>query len=242
MKLYYDFHIHSALSPCGDEDMTPNNIINMSLLKGLDAIAVTDHNNAANCQACMALGRRNGIIVVPGMEVQTKEEVHVLCLFETIDSVKMFEDELKRHFEWIPNSEELLGRQLILDENDELTGVEKRLLIHSIDLNIYALVELAHRHKGIAVPAHIDRKAFSLIANLGFLPPDLKVDALELSKKTSQEKFKEKNPMYKNYRFLLNSDAHYLHDISECDNYLEVDEKNIENIFKALRKSNEGES
>ncbi|HKL11345.1 MAG TPA: PHP domain-containing protein [Clostridia bacterium] len=242
MKLYYDFHIHSALSPCGDDDMTPNNIINMSVLKGLDAIAITDHNNAANCEACMELGRRNGIIVVPGMEVQTKEEVHVLCLFESIEKVKSFGGELDKHFEWIRNSEELLGRQLIFDENDELKGEEKRLLIHSVDLNIYALVELAHMHKGIAIPAHIDRKAFSLIANLGFLPPDLNVDALELSKKTTLEKFIGKNPMYRKYRFLSNSDAHYLYDISERDNWLEVDEKDIENIFKKLRRSNKEES
>jgi len=240
MKLYYDFHIHSALSPCGDDDMTPNNIVNMSVLKGLDAIAVTDHNNAANCDACVELGRRNGIIVVPGMEVQTKEEVHVLCLFKTIEKVKSFEAELYKHFEWIPNSEELLGRQLIFDENDELKGEEKRLLIHSVDLSIYALVELAHAHEGLAIPAHIDRKAFSLIANLGFLPPDLKVDALELSKMTAHEKFTAKNPMYRNYRFISNSDAHYLHDISERENWLEVDEKNIESIFKTLGRSSKG--
>ncbi len=237
MKLYYDFHIHSALSPCGDEDMTPNNIINMSLLKGLDAIAVTDHNNAANCEACMELGRKNGIIVVPGMEVQTKEEVHVLCLFETIEKINSFQDELFKHFEWISNPEELLGRQLIFDENDELKGEEKRLLIHSVGLNIYALVELVHEHDGLAIPAHIDRKAFSLIANLGFLPPDLNVDALELSKITTHEKFTAKNPMYKNFCFVSNSDAHYLHDISERDNWLEVDEKDIRSIFKSLRKS-----
>ncbi|MBK5251618.1 MAG: PHP domain-containing protein [Peptostreptococcaceae bacterium] len=242
MKLYYDFHIHSALSPCGDEDMTPNNIINMAMLKKLDAIALTDHNIAANCSACTALGRRNGIIVIPGMEVQTKEEVHVLCLFETIEKIEAFGKELNTHFEWLPNREEILGRQLILDEDDRLIGEEKRLLIHSVDLSIYALVELAHHYEGLAIPAHIDKKAFSLISNLGFISPDLNVDALELYKMTTLEKFIGKNPMYKNYRYIFNSDAHYLHDISERDHWLEVEDISIKSIFKALRKSSKGDA
>jgi hypothetical protein len=242
MKLYYDFHIHSALSPCGDEDMTPNNIINMAMLKKLDAIAVTDHNIASNCSACMALGRKNGIIVIPGMEVQTKEEVHVLCLFETIEKIEAFGKELNTHFEWLPNSEEVLGCQLILDEDDRLIGKEKRLLIHSVDLSIYALVSLVHRYEGLAIPAHIDKRAFSLISNLGFISPDLNVDAFELYKMTTLEKFISKNPMYRSYRYIFNSDAHYLHDISEREHWLEVEDMSIESIFKTLRKSSKGDA
>lgn len=240
MKLFYDFHIHSALSPCGDEDMTPNNIVNMALIKELDAIAVTDHNSAANCGPCMELGREKGLIVLPGMEVQTKEEVHVLCLFQSLGKIKAFEEEIYGHYEILPNRPEVFGRQLVLDAKDGLIREEPRLLIHSIDLNIHGLVGIVHRYGGLAIAAHVDRKAFSLIANLGFISPDLGIDAIELSKRTTQETFVSKNPMYGRYRYLSNSDAHYLQDISEREHWLEVREKSVQGIFECLGGGGEG--
>jgi len=242
MKLYYDLHIHSALSPCGDEDMTPNNIVNMAMLKGLDVIAVTDHNISANSSVCLELGLKKGIIVIPGMEVQTKEEVHVLCLFESSEKIQAFGKELNTHFEWLPNREKVLGNQLVFDENDTVICEEKRLLIYSIDLSIYALVDMVHRYDGLAIPAHIDRRAFSIIANLGFISPDLNVDALELSKRTPHKEFIEKNPIYKNYPYVFNSDAHYLHDISERLHWIEAEDRSIKSIFKALKESKKGET
>jgi len=115
-------------------------------------------------------------------------------------------------------------------------------LIHSVDLSIYALLELVHRYEGLAIPAHIDKRAFSLIANLGFIPPDLNLDALELSRRTTLEEFIRKNPIYKSYRYIFNSDAHYLHDISERDHWLEVEDMSIKSIFNTLRKISKGDA
>lgn len=234
MKLYYDFHIHSALSPCGDDLMTPNNIVNMALLKELDAIAVTDHNASDNCRACVELGDEKGLIVVPGMEVQSKEEVHMLALFQTIEAIEAFQEALYRHYDKLPNRPSLFGSQRVLDRNDQIIREEPRLLIHSVRLGVKDLAELIHVHKGLAVPAHVDKKAFSLIANLGFIAPDLPVDAIEVSRHTNPEAFLAKNPQCRRYRILVNSDAHYLQDISEPENWLEVEEKSVRGIFEAL--------
>lgn len=234
MKLFYDFHIHTALSPCADDDMTPNNVVNMAKLKGLDAIAITDHNSILNCESCIAIGHAVDLIVIPGMELQTKEDVHVLCLFETIDAAKAFYGLVEERRLPIPNKPEKFGNQFILNEEDEVVEQARISLFTSIDMGINE----AHREVlalgGVMIPAHIDRQANGIIANLGFIPPDLAVSWVEVSNRPGHEKYYENHK--DRYNILKDSDAHYLMDISEAENVLEVEERSIQGIFKELRR------
>ena len=174
MKLYYDFHIHSALSPCGDNDMTPNNLINMSIIKGLDAVALTDHNACENARAAAAVAG-DKIIFIPGMEVETSEEVHIVTLFPTADAAEEMQRILVDSSPFIPNRPEIFGNQYIMDENDEICGEIDRMLVTASGLDIYTVVAAAKDLGGIAYPAHIDRESYSVLSNLGFIPPDLDI-------------------------------------------------------------------
>lgn len=239
MKYYYDLHIHSALSPCGDEDMTPNNIVNMALIKGLDLIAVTDHNAAGNVPAVMEKGRRRQLTVVPGMEIETVENVHVLSLFPDLDSCKAVENKIKENLPFIENKEKIFGRQLLMDADDEITGKIEGLLITATNLSIEEVFKVVEEAGGIAVPAHIDRDSYSILSNLGVIPEDLPVTNIELSGKCDMESFLSEYPELKEFGVLQNSDAHYLWDISERDNYIETeqeisDAKGVIDLLKRL--------
>ena len=229
MKYYYDMHIHSALSPCGDKDMTPNNIVNMAIIKGLDIIAVTDHNTCGNVRAVMtaAAGR---IIVVPGMEIETAEEVHVVCYFPDIEKAEAMECIIRRHLPPIANKAEIFGNQYYMDAEDEIIGEEETLLVSATTLDISSVFRLAKEYGGRAVPAHIDRQSYSILANLGMIPPDLPVSAVEITGR-NREKLEID---YKKYKILTNSDAHYLEDIAEPLYQIELLSKNAEDAVKYL--------
>ncbi|MFO7161402.1 MAG: PHP domain-containing protein, partial [[Clostridium] cellulosi] len=142
-RIYYDFHLHSCLSPCGDKDMTPNNIVNMAKLKGLGAIALTDHNTCGNCEATMKVGERTGLTVLPGMELCTSEDIHVVCLFKTLDGALQFEKEVKKTLPKIKNRPEIFGEQLILDDMDNTIGQEETLLINASGISVDSALDLA---------------------------------------------------------------------------------------------------
>lgn len=231
MKLYYDLHIHSALSPCGDIDMTPNNIVNMSIIKGLDVISVTDHNSCGNVRAVMeAAGDK--LLVIPGMEVESSEEVHVVCYFADILDAETMWQEVKEHMPKIKNKEEIFGEQLYMDSEDNIIAKEENLLVTATDLDIFEIVNLAKKYNGVAVPAHIDRSSYSVLSNLGFMPPDLDVGCIEI---TPKNRLKMEND-YKNYKILSNSDAHYLENISEPEFFIDVMAKNTQKIVEYLCK------
>lgn len=231
MKCYYDLHIHSALSPCGDNDMTPNNIVNMSLLKGLDVIALSDHNTCGNVRAVQKVAGDN-ILVIPAMEIETQEEVHMLSLFPDISAAEEMEKIVKAHLPKVENKPAIFGNQYYMDENDEICGEEKYLLVSATTLDLYETVNYVKDLGGLAIPAHIDRSSYSIISNLGFIPPDISFPVIEISKK-APENFRND---YKNYNMLTNSDAHYLWDISEKTHFFEIDNKITKNIFETLCK------
>lgn len=236
-KIYYDFHIHSCLSPCGDNDMTPNNIVNMAMLNGLNCIAVTDHNSIFNCKAVTELGKKAGITVLPGMELETSEEVHVLCLFSCIENAEKFSDYVFSNMPKIKLKKEIFGEEIIMNEKDEILYELDFLLNVATGISCDEVSGLVRRYEGVAVPAHVDKPANSIIANLGFITADMGFSAVEYSKNCTQDFF-EKNEYLKEYNFIKNSDAHYLWDIKEKKDYIYA-EKNIpEEIIKYLLNHN----
>lgn len=222
--LYYDFHIHSALSPCGDEDMTPNNIVNMAAISGLDAIAVSDHNSVKNVRAAMEVGKSVGVTVIAGMEVETEEEVHILTLYPSPDAAEAAAAEVYKALPDIKNRPEIFGRQLIMDAEDNITGIEEKLLISPAAMSVNRLFDVVKSVGGLFIPAHVDRHSYSVLTNLGFIPDDLDIRRIEVSKSTADlAAYLDGRPELKRYEIMRNSDAHYLADISQRDAYLEID-------------------
>jgi PHP family Zn ribbon phosphoesterase len=235
MKVAVDLHIHTALSPCADKDMTPNNIVNMACLKGLDAIAITDHNSCMNVRAVMSCGEEKDLLVIPGMEVETREEVHVICLFETPEDAEWLQEILNFYRLKIPLNEEIFGNQWILNRYDEITASFSELLSVSVDLDLDTVCKLVKEKNGVFIPAHVDRPANGLISVLGAIPktPDIRV--IELSKSCDQEDFLKRNPYCRKYKRYTASDAHYLWDILERECFMEVDKRSVPAILEYLR-------
>lgn len=234
MKLAYDFHIHTALSPCGDSDMTPNNIINMAKLKNLDAIAITDHNSTANCEACIEVASGENIIVIPGVELQTKEEIHMLCLFKDLKSTSDFQQIIDSRFNSNINNSDIFGKQLVFDKNDQIIREEKNMLISALNITLKEVCGMVIKYGGIILPAHVDRASYSIISNLGFIPKELPLKNIELSNYCNINKFLTNHTQLKRYRILRNSDAHDLQNIMERENFIEVKDANIDCIFETL--------
>lgn len=219
MKCCYDMHIHSVLSPCADRDMTPNNIVNMACIKGLSIIAVTDHNAVLNYPAVKKVASELGIEAVPGMEVTTKEEVHVLCYFRNYEDALNVGTQVYNSLGDIRNNPALFGEQSICDENDTIIGTLDRLLIsNASNYSVESLYDLVKENRGAIVPAHVNKMADGILGVLGFIPLDLNIDYVEVYPKG------EYNPkLIKKYGVFRNSDAHQLIDISEAVNCLELD-------------------
>ena len=235
-KVFYDLHIHTALSPCADDDMTPNDLVGMALLNGLDLIAVTDHNTTLNAQAVIKAAEGKNLIVIPGIEVSTAEEAHVLCLFSTIDKAEKFEEELSPFHSKLLNRKDIFGNQLTYDENDHLTGEVSRLLIAPAEISFYALHNLANKYGGAFIPAHIDRESFSVLSNLGFLPPDLEINTIEVSQNGMKKGFIEQNSKeYAKNKIITSSDAHRLWEINEKINYVTLPKVSAEAAVDFLR-------
>jgi len=224
MKYAVDLHIHSALSPCADNDMTPNNIVNMAVLKGLDAIAVTDHNTGGNLKAVSLCARKSGLVFIPGMEVETSEEVHLVCLLPDLESACVLHEEVRRALPAISNRTDIFGSQYFMDENDQITGEEDRLLINATSLSSDDIFSLVRGLGGAVIPAHVDRPANSMLSNLGWIPQELDIKYLELSGKCDKYAYKAAHPELDRYQLIKSSDAHNLGDILERESLLEIPE------------------
>lgn len=234
LKLSYDLHIHSCLSPCGDEDMTPANIVHMAALKDLDVIAVTDHNSCKNCPAVLSLAEQNNIIAIPGMELCTAEEVHVLCLFASLKNALQFDAYVNEKLMKIPNEERVFGKQEIYGENDEKIGSEPYLLINATEISFDDLPSLMKDYEGIYIPAHVDKNTNSLISNLGFIPPDSSFATAEVKDMSNIKGLKDKHPYLSCCNIITNSDAHSLEIINEPINFMYVKGRSREDILEAL--------
>lgn len=228
MSLYKcDLHIHSCLSPCGDEDMTPGNIVGMALLNGLSIVALTDHNSVKNCPAFFKIAKAHGIVAVAGMEITTSEDVHAVCLFRTLEDAMSFGEFVESRRFRINNEPEIFGRQLILDENDEVIGEEPYLLINAVGVSLDEAYEEVKARGGVCFPAHIDRSANGIISMLGDFPPEPHFSAFELKDKGALEGCLARFPILTDRELVhvVSSDAHYLTDIAEDGFEIEIDDE-----------------
>lgn len=232
-----DLHIHTVLSPCGDIYMSPSAIVKQAKKLHIDVIGITDHNTTRQVEITQQIGLEEGIFVIGGVEVTTREETHALAYFETNDQLNAFQDFLDKHLPHIPNDEEKFGYQLIVDKNENITGEEEWLLWSALDVDLDGLYDKVHEIGGLFIPAHVDRPALSLVSQLGFVPPDIKADGLEISKHVKKENFLKKFDYLKKFNFIKSSDAHCLHIIGEVYCVLNM----YDLTFNEFRKTLHGE-
>ena len=236
MRRYrYDLHTHSCLSPCGDNDMTPNNLVNMAALLGCEILALTDHNTCRNTPAAVRVGEAAGVLVIPGMELCTAEEAHVVCLFETVEAALAFDEYVAAHTMHIPNRPEIFGEQLILNERDEEIGRIDRLLITATEISVNDVQALAASYGGVAFPAHVDKDAYSVTAALGAIPPEAGFRAAELSGGADRAAVLRLYPELQDMILLRDSDAHYLHLMQENMAQVELPARTAGVLLDVLR-------
>ena len=236
MKLYYDFHIHSCLSPCGDADMTPNNIVNYAKIMGYDVIALTDHNTALNCPAVAKIAEENGITFIPGMELCTSEEVHIVCLFYTLEDALHFSEYVKSTIPPIKNKPSVFGEQLICDENDNVIGQEDILLVTASGISTEKVVKKVAEYNGICYPAHIDRSSFSILSNLGTIDEYFGFRCAEIYDIIKEDELKKKHSYLNELKILSDSDAHYLENMRIPQQIIDVPENNANAILDYLNQ------
>lgn len=223
-RYFYDLHLHSCLSPCADDDMTPSNIAGMASLCGLQLIALTDHNTCGNCGALLQACRQYGIVGVPGIELTTAEEIHLVCLFPGLVQAEEFERQVREHRLPIRNKPEIFGNQLFVDVDDNVVGEEPNLLIPATTLSLEEGTALALSCGGAAFPAHIDRPSNGIIGILGDLPERPFFPTVELNDRENRGEYREKYGL-QDRRMLCSSDAHHLWDIRDAANSIELDDE-----------------
>lgn len=224
-RYFYDLHIHSCASPCADNDMTPNNIAGMAALNGLGIAAITDHNTCGNCRSFFAACKRYGIVPVAGMELSTAEDIHVVCLFPELEAALDFGHLVRTKLPKIANRPEIFGDQHYLDENDEIIGEEELLLINATALSLYEAALEVRSRGGVIYPAHIDREANGMITVLGAIPPEPGFVCAELADMGSLASHRHYLEEAHIDCILSSSDAHYLWNINESKNSVEIDDE-----------------
>ena len=239
-RYYYDFHVHSCLSPCADDDNTPNNLAGMASLCGINIMALTDHNSCKNCPAFFEAAKRHGIIPIAGMELTTSEDIHLVCLFPQLSSAMEFDRCVDSYRTPFPNRVDIFGHQMIMDAQDNVIGTEANFLPVATALDLFSAVKLVYEYSGICYPAHIDRQANGIISILGTLPDDPQFFCVEFHSLDNREEYSKRYNL-NNKRILMGSDSHYLTDIRDNNDWLEIDDEPYsselvrQQLFKILR-------
>jgi 3',5'-nucleoside bisphosphate phosphatase len=229
-----DLHVHTVLSPCAELEMLPPLVIDRARRLGLSILGVTDHNSCENSGAMMIAGARAGIAVLPGMEVQTREEVHLLCLFDTLTQAQQWQERVYAHLPDQLNREEVFGSQLVVDAEGEFVRFNARLLLTSTNLSVEEVCAYVSGLGGIVIPSHVDRPAYSLIANLGLIPAGLELAAVEVTARLTPDEARRRFPQLRHMALVYNGDAHRL---SEMQNrsLFRIAAPRIEELYLACR-------
>ncbi len=230
--MFVDLHIHSCLSPCADDDMTPANICGMAHIKGLDAIAVTDHNTARNLPYVKEAADYYHLILLPGMEVTTREEVHLLGYFPTVEDALEAGEVFSSHLPKMPNRPKFFGNQYIMNTDDEIMGEEMRMLIGATDLDLTECTEIIRKRGGVAIPAHINRGSNGLLVNLGLMPQEPAYPVVEVARHMDIHPSIVKDRMV-----LYSSDAHQLGNIMEAEFDFPVERFSLGGLFDTLKNA-----
>lgn len=232
-----DFHIHTCLSPCADLDMHPSALVEKALEAKLDLIAVCDHNSSENVPFVIKAASGKALSVLPGMEITTSEEVHVLGIFDSFENLSGIQDIVYRHLHG-KNDEKLFGVQAIVNEKGEVEGINEKLLIGATDLSLDKLVEHIHEFNGLAIAAHIDRESFSVLSQLGFINEKIKFDALEITPATGIAGARNTYSDLNNRSFIVSSDAHFLKDIGTAETKIVLREASVAELKLAFAGQN----
>lgn len=229
-EFYADLHIHTCLSPCADLEMSPLNIVKEAKKKGLNLISICDHNSAENVCAVKKVAERERIGIIGGMEVTSSEEVHILALFDEDQNLKSMEEIIYKNLHGT-NDERLYGDQLVVNEEDEVIGFNKKLLIGATEIPLYEVVDLIHQLNGLAIASHIDREGFGIIGQLGFIPEDLPLDAVEITDASQKDRI----IIGKDYPMVVSSDAHFLEDIGKARTCFLMEEITVNELKKTFK-------
>lgn len=236
LKEYHaDLHIHSCLSPCASLDLSPRRIVERAREEGLDLIAITDHNTARNIPAILQQAEKFGVKILPGMEVQSREEIHILTLFPDWPSLHSWEVLVREHLPAIPNDPEFFGDQPVVDEEGNILEFEERLLINSVDYSLNEIRGQMLQRGGLFIPAHFDKDSLSLVSQLGFVPFDLDPDALEMGRKTQAALPKDPGDPSAAIPRVVCSDAHQAEDIGRARTVFLLAEPTLDELRLAFR-------
>ena len=215
--------------------MTPATLAGMCRLAGLDAAAPTDHNSCGNCAAFCRAAEAYGLLALPGMELSTLEEVHVVCLFPGLDQAMAFQEEVYRRLEGRTNDPAIFGRQLLMDVDDNVVGEEPALLAGATTIGVYEAAGLVESFGGVAYPAHIDRDSFSLLSNLGLWDPAMGFPLAEISRRCQPDFIRARRDL-RGVGTVTGTDAHYLHQIVQAEQFMEVPARSKEAVLAWLRR------
>jgi PHP family Zn ribbon phosphoesterase len=224
-----DLHIHTCLSPCADVEMSPGNIVRTAVEAALDIIAVTDHNSGKNARAVMEAAAHLPLTVIPGMEVQSREEVHLLSLFQSVEALEEWDAYIYKYLPDVHNDPAIFGYQAIVDKEGHVLRFEERLLINSLDLSLEEVVKGVGDREGICIPAHVDREAFSIINQLGYIPAGLPIAAVEI---TGGQKVE----LPEGYEVVMASDAHEQRAIGQRRTLFMLEAPTLDEIHQGLRR------
>ena len=215
LRAYHcDLHVHTCLSPCADLEMYPSAVVEKSIAEKLDIIAICDHNASENMQFVLRLAEGKSLTILPGIEITSSEEVHLLALFDTLDDLKKIQDIIYDHLSGT-NREEVFGCQAIVNDLDEVEGFNDKFLLGATKLPLLDIIHLIHSFGGLAIASHIDRESFSIISQLGFIDQDIPLDALEITRQTGIRGARIKYPELARFPFIESSDAHFIKDIGQ---------------------------
>jgi len=232
-----DLHIHTCLSPCAELDMHPRALVEKAVAAGLDVLAICDHNSSENVPYIINAARGHNLKILPGMEITTSEEVHLLAIFDALSDLAGLQEIIYRHLPGT-NDEERFGVQAIVNENGEVEGISDKLLIGATDLPLNDLVNLIHGQNGLAVASHIDRESFSVLSQLGFIDDSFGFDALEITPMTGFEQARIRYKALRNYSLIISSDAHFLKDIGTAATKIMLEEPTLAELKMAFDRRN----